>query len=431
MAANFQLTMWPDLINALNLALLWLLVLTATFLLLAQTRTTAFLDKIKCPLFFLIFVALIARLVPMLLLPVGAGYDIESFQLVGEAFLNGEEVYTSAARGRHPYLPLQMYLIGLTTYLARITPLPFIIWLKLPSILADVAITGILFQVFRRWGSAQGAAVSWALLYAVNPISVLVSAYHGQFDSMPTLLLLLAWFTWHFGQHVKRSAVFLGFAILNKTWPFIFFPVLFIRLPNNRRRLIYTLISLGIPIIFTLGYVIFYASDPLPMLRRALTHAGVPGFWGFSALLYIPVSLWFDPQPAIQVLLPVQRIVLVLVGLFALWWTRRQRALDALLTIILAIFTVTLGMGIQWLLWPLAFAIAAKENKWLKWYTMAGTLMMVVHLYGLHLYPWAYTIFDPQTAETIIRASSIPVWIIVLLWTIRRLKKAQSPIQQI
>lgn len=358
----------------------------------------------------------------MLLLPVGAGYDIESFQLVGEAFLNGEEIYTSAARGRHPYLPMQMVIIGLSTYLSHTTPLPFVIWHKLPAVLADVAITGIIYQVFRRWGSAKEMAIFWALLYAINPISVLVSAYHGQFDSIPSLLLLLSWLTWHFGRHIKRSAAFEGFAILNKTWPFIFFPVIFIRLPDNRRRLIYSLITLGIPIIFTTGYVLYHGSDPMPMLRRALTHSGVPGYWGFSALLAVPARLGFDPQPILQALLNVQRILLLLAGLFTLWWTRRQGALDALLTIMLAIFTVTQGMGIQWLVWPLAFAVVAQENRWLKWYTLAGTFMMLVHLYGLHLYPWANTLLDPQTADFLLRVSSIPVWIIVLLWTVKRLR---------
>ncbi len=418
--------MWSDVIPALNLALLWLLGVTALFILLDERLVSRAPSRLTYPLLALTLIALLVRLLPMLLLPVGAGYDIDSFQLVGDAFLNGEEVYTSAARGRHPYLPLQMYLIGATTFLSRVTPVPFVPWLKLPAVLADVLITVVIYKAFRRWGETENTAVFWALLYALNPISVLVSAYHGQFDAIPVLLLLLSWFTWQFGRHLKQSAAFLGFAVLDKTWPILFLPVIFIRLPDNRRRLTYSLISLGIPLLFTAAYVFFFSSDPVPMLRRALTHSGVPGYWGYSALLYVPGSLWIDPDTIIKAVAPYQRIALLLAGLFALWWTRKQSALDALLTVILSIFSVTLGMGIQWLLWPVAFAILAREKKWLKWYTTAGTLMLFTHLYGLHMYPWADALFQEETATALIRLSYLPSWIIVVLWTINRLRRAEQ-----
>jgi len=420
--------MWTDVIPALNFALMWLLGLTCAFVLLNQSRVSKTLGRLRYPLLFLLLAALLVRLIPVLLLPVGAGYDIDSFHLVGNAFLNGEEVYTSAARGRHPYLPLHMYLIGLLTYLSRITPLPFVSWIKLPAVIADLLITAVIYEVFRRWHETEEAAVYWALLYALNPISVLVTAYHGQFDSIPVLLLLLSWFVWHFGRHITRSAVLLGFSILYKTWPIIFLPVIFIRLPDNRRRLTYSLISIGIPVVFTAAYVLIMASNPLPMLRRALTHSGVPGYWGLSALIYVPGGIWFDSEAVVAAILPFQRVILILAGIFALWWTRHQNALDALLTVLLTIFSVTIGMGIQWLLWPVAFAVVARDQRWLKWYTLMGTLMMFVHLYGLHLYPWAGQLFEPRLADALIRISFLPVWIVVLFWTINRLQRANKPL---
>ena len=426
MAAYYRVAMWTDVIPALNLALIWLLGLTCAFIFLNQSRVSKTLARLKYPLLFLLLVALFIRLVPLLLLPVGAGYDIESFHLVGNAFLNGEEIYTSAARGRHPYLPLHLYLIGFLTHLSRITPLPFVVWIKLPAVIADLLITAVIYDVFRRWHETESAAAFWALLYALNPISVLVTSYHGQFDSLPVLLLLFSWFTWHFGRQITKSAVFSGFSILYKTWPIIFLPVIFIRLPDNRRRLTYILISIGIPVAFTAAYVLIMDSNPVPMLRRALTHSGVPGYWGLSALIYVPGGFWLDSEAVVAAILPYQRVILLLAGLFALWWTRRQSALDALLTILLTIFSVTFGMGIQWLLWPVAFAIVAREERWLKWYTIMGTLMMFIHLYGLHLYPWARQIFEPAVADALIRISFLPVWIVILLWTINRLRRANE-----
>ena len=201
--------MWSAIIPALVLSLAWLLGLSLAFLLTSEALVNRTLVRIRHPLLFLIALALFVRLIPMLLLPVGAGYDIESFKLVGNALLNSEEVYTSAAAGRHPYLPFQMYAIGAAAYLNLITQLPFIIWIKLPAVLADVIITGVIYTAFRRWGKSDTTAVFWALLYALNPITILVSAYHGQFDPISVLLLVIAWYAWHFGAHIKRSAVFL------------------------------------------------------------------------------------------------------------------------------------------------------------------------------------------------------------------------------
>ena len=418
--------MWSAIIPALVLSLAWLLGLSLAFLLTSEALVNRTLVRIRHPLLFLIALALFVRLIPMLLLPVGAGYDIESFKLVGNALLNSEEVYTSAAAGRHPYLPFQMYAIGAAAYLNLITQLPFIIWIKLPAVLADVIITGVIYTAFRRWGKSDTTAVFWALLYALNPITILVSAYHGQFDSISVLLLLMAWYAWYFGAQIKRSAAFLGFAILNKSWPIVFLPIAFIRLTNHRQRLIYTLCTLSIPVIFTAAYVFSFSSDPIPMLHRALTHSGVPGYWGASLIIYLLGSPLLDPERIWPTALAFQRVLILLVGLLVLWWTRRQSALDALLTIIITIFAVTLGIGIQWLLWPIAFAVLAREQRWLKWYTITGTLIIFVHLYGLHMYPAASELLGIKQANILLRISSFPVWIITISWAISRLRRVKN-----
>lgn len=426
MAGPAKLGMWSAVVPALVFSLVWLLGLTLVFTLISEGFIDRTLAKFRYPLLALLVIAFIVRLVPMILLPVGAGYDIESFQLVGKALVNGEEVYTSAARGRHPYLPLQVYVIGAATYLDLVTPIPFILWIKLPAVLADVLITGVIFTVIRRVQDLVTPAIFGALLYALNPISVMVSAYHGQFDAISVLLLLMAWSTWHFGAQIKKSASFLGFAILNKSWPIVFFPVAFIRLRSHRQRLIYTALAFGVPIVFTAAYVVSFGADPTPMLRRALTHSGVPGYWGASLIFYLIGKPFFNPEAYWPTALGIQRLLILLTGVCTLWWTRHQRALDATLTIILSIFAITLGIGIQWLLWPIAFAILALERRWLKWYTVAGAFMLFSHLYGLHLYPWGRELWGAEQANILLRLSSFPVWVITVAWAISRLRQVKN-----
>ncbi len=370
----------------------------------------------------LLFIAWIVRFVPALLLPVGAGYDIESFRLVTDALLDGREVYTSVF-GRHPYLPFQMYIMGVMAALAQAATLPYVVAIKLPALLADVALTGIIYRVIKRKANRE-QAIYLALLYALNPVSLLVTAYHGQFEAITLLLAVLAWWAWDEGRR-WRSTVALGFAILNKTWPVILLPLFLIRLRSWRARAVYVLISLGIPALFVAGYLLYFDADPLPMLRRALTHRGVAGYWGPGAVLSSLSQSLPELQIVVEVLFALRNGLLIAAVLLALWWTRRESVLEAIVTSLLAVFVVTVGFGIQWLLWLVPFALLAGEDLWLKRYSLAGALMLTVHLYGLHMVPWLNEWLSSAIADWVIRLSALPAWIIVVLWAVERLRKAR------
>jgi len=101
-----------------------------------------------------------------------------------------------------------------------------------------------------------------------------------------------------------------------------------------------------------------------------------------------------------------------------------QTALDALVTIILAEFVVMAGIGIQWLLWVVPFAIVARDTTWLRRYSLAALLLLIPHLYGLHLVPWAITWFGWDKAVFYLRLVNIPVWIVVIFWLLDRWRKA-------
>ncbi|MGB3716097.1 MAG: glycosyltransferase 87 family protein [Candidatus Promineifilaceae bacterium] len=421
--------MWSDETLSAIWALAWLLLTIVGFI-YARALADIWYTRARGrwlgkTLLVVLLIALVVRLVPSLLLPVGAGYDIESFRLTGEAFLAGEDVYTSAAMGRHPYLPMQVYLIGLASYGAELTSLPFVFLIKLPAVIADVIITAVIYSTGKRSGLSREVTLNWALLYALNPISIMVTAYHGQFDSVTVMLLLFAWFFWHFGQRLLVSATALGFAILNKTWPVVFLPIILLRITTYRKRIIYTTLSVLIPVTFTIGYIVIFDADSRTMLNRALTHTGVPGYWGLSAMLAVAGDTWDTLQDAYDGLTAIRRWLILAAGLYALWRTKKQSSLEALVTVILCVFAVTVGMGLQWLLWVVPFAILANDIRWLKRYCLVGTLFLVFQLFGYHMVPWASHLFSPVTVNTLLRLVSIPIWLVMAWWAIDRLKRAR------
>lgn len=417
----------------------WLLLVTAGFLLARRPNAANSARWAALSLPLILLLAALVRLLPALWLPVGAGYDIESYRMVTDALLGGQEVY-NAALGRHPYLPFQMYVMGAMAWLAGATGLPYVAAVKLPAVLADVALTGLIYKAVvggmttrdghespdhGRGGGKRAKAAYLAALYALNPISLLVTSYHGQFEAITLLLLALAWWFWRRGR-AGRSAGALGLAILNKTWPVVFLPVIFIRLRDWKARAHYVAVALGVPILFTLTYILLFSPDVGFMLGRALTHRGVAGYWGPGAILNPLAAIRPGLQPAVDALFALRNGLLAAAALFALWWTRRQSALDALLTLLLGLFVVTVGFGIQWLVWPVPFALLAGEDRWLKAYSLAGALMLAVHLFGLHMIPLLAEWLPAAAADWTLRLSGLPAWGVVVAWTIHRCRTAQS-----
>lgn len=417
--------MWADARQATAWGLVWIGLLTAAFLAVRlptdDTGRPTRLGTLGLPILLLIAAAV--RLLPALWLPVGAGYDIDSYRLVTDALLDGREIYTSVS-GRHPYLPFQMVVLGAMAVLSRGTGLPYVVAVKLPTVAADVALVAALWYGTQRLGRSREAAALVALLYALNPVSVLVTAFHGQFEAITLLLIVLAWLAWPAAGRRHASALGMGLAVANKTWPVILLPVIVMRLRGWRPRLVYTALALAVPVLFTAIYLIAFSADPAPMLRRALTHRGVPGYWGIGAPLW-PLGMRYGwAQAAYDWLVAIRTPLLLAAVLLALWWTRRQAAHQAILTVILSLLAATVGFGIQWLLWPVPFALLSGEWRWTRAYTLAAVVMLLVHLYGLHMVPWFGPWEPGNPVDLAMRFSALPAWLIVVAWTIDRLRRA-------
>jgi hypothetical protein len=129
-------------------------------------------------------------------------------------------------------------------------------------------------------------------------------------------------------------------------------------------------------------------------------------------------------QAAYDWLVAIRTPLLLAAVLLALWWTRRQAAHQAILTVILSLLAATVGFGIQWLLWPVPFALLSGEWRWTRAYTLAAVVMLLVHLNGLHMVPWFGPWEPGNPVDLAMRFSALPAWLIVVAWTIDRLRRA-------
>ncbi|HSH02159.1 MAG TPA: hypothetical protein VLL52_06520 [Anaerolineae bacterium] len=415
--------MWTAVVPATTIGLIWLFALIVW----EWRHHTTFENDLgeRAPtwqrgwraVFIVMGVATLARLVPTILLPVGAGYDIESFALVVDAWQNEAEIY-AAVHNRHPYLPFYLYILRGVGWFVNTTGLPLVIGLKLPAVIADILLAGALVGIMRWRERSWRVAYRAGWLYALNPIPILVSAYHGQFDAIPALFMVMAAALWSYKGRWLISSLVLGVAVWSKTWPIFLWPVIFLRLNRWRERIIFTLCVFAIPTLGTLLYIWWFNIPAYNILSRALYHAGVPGFWGYSAFLGLVGQTW--NSGFLGLLWPYRRYILILAAASALLWTHRQTTIDALLTLILTIFIVTPGMGIQWLLWVVPLAILVEDYRWLRLFSWAGLSFLLGQLYGIHMYNWAQIWFGNEWYIAMIRIYSIPAWLATFFWTADR-----------
>ncbi|MBI4353705.1 MAG: DUF2029 domain-containing protein, partial [Candidatus Omnitrophica bacterium] len=140
---------------------------------------------------------LVAMTVVKLILAACWGWtnDIPQTLAQAEAFLHSPSVL----RPEHPSIfPLGYYWLATAPLLASMwTGLSYAFWLKVPAILADLAIA-LTLRTMSRGGA-------WAaFLYIVNPVSFLLSVYHGQLHTPAAAGAVLA--LWYAERHRRMAS---------------------------------------------------------------------------------------------------------------------------------------------------------------------------------------------------------------------------------
>ncbi len=133
-------------------------------------------------------------------------------------------MYRNIDGWNHP--PLTGYLAAVLWHISQWLSLPFRFTFKLVPIAADAGSMFLLWKIWSRRFSPKAGSLA-VLLFASNLNAVLVSAYHGNNDSLVGALILLACYL---GQDVGTlfgSGLALAAAINVKLIPLILVPILF------------------------------------------------------------------------------------------------------------------------------------------------------------------------------------------------------------
>jgi len=377
--------------------------------------------------------AAIARVVPALVLDRGLPFDIEAHWWIGSLALAGRDVYIDPlAANRYPYPPiLHEYLSAALVWLSHGDRALFLVYDKLAPALCGVGIALAVRAIACRLGRTADESLRLGLLYAVNPLPVLVTAYHGQFEEIPVLGIALALLVLAPVPGKQRtsnasaramvlSALLLGLAISYKLWPALFLPPLLLLTPRGgagqararamlgwlRAWVVYGVLALAPLLVLMNVYEVSFEHSTLlaradhalttpgtlgqrlkddHMLYAMLDYKGSEGFcWGYVSVAH---SCWIHPASKrpnagiIKLNGNLLKVALLLAALALLW---RRRPLEGFVALPLVFYLFSPGWGPNYTVWVLPFAFLLSSKLALRYTVVVTPLVALIYLDSLY-----------------------------------------------
>ena len=345
------------------------------------------------------------RLVPILLADRMVA-DVQRYHRVASHVLDVSWNPYEAPR-LYPYPPVWVWVETGSEWVARHTGWSFPVLVKLPVLAADLALVALLAAAGARTG--RGLLPAW--LYALHPVSVLVGAFHGQFDAVALLFVLLAVFAFEAGRR-DASALALAAAIALKSFPVLLVPV-FLLMPaaTTRERIRFAALAV-LPVALLL---VPYALADFGALRRELfgyggiadlgwiglgrglrlLHTGVltrseAPFWGGAVV--VSKALTLGAEGALLAAIAARRVR----------WPLAEACLAALLA-----FLVFYGsVSAQYLLWVVPFGVWRPDR-----FAAVHGVVSTIALVGFYAF-LAPGVLSPASAALLARPQAGVLWVV-------------------
>lgn len=317
----------------------------------------------------LALILLIGSLFRLTLATLGHNFDLDSYWIVAQIMDRGGNVYAETYRYNYgpiwffiihwinqiPYFDTNLHEIFLTFRLRMAFFLTFV----------DIAIAIILFRRFSLLTSA---------FFFLNPISIFITGYHGQFDNLAILTGLIGVFLYETEEERPKqkivALIFFGLSLVIKHVLFIFPVWLALHERTARQRLLATLVPYGI----------FFASF-LPYWR--IGHEGI--------LKNVFLYRSFNNAPLWKTIVPdtlsqhIPYVALFILSLLFLGIFYRRKPLNQSFCIYLIATVVASSAIANQYLAICTVALAIYPNLFFANYSLIGVIFLAGHRDGLHI----------------------------------------------
>ena len=426
----------------------WIVVCAVVFFALLLSGRRLLLQR---PLAVVIVVAVVARLVPLLVFrePTGFwGVDIEHYRTVADLVLAHEDVYALAGRYIfiHPYLPFFMYMLAASEWVSRLPGISFFTVVRLPLVAADVGTAALVYLAAKELRNDVGRATSVGLAYALCPLPIIITVYHGQFDALPLFFAFLAWYLINFAKPglswAGSAGVALGLGILAKSWPVLLVPALLFRLMTGRggstlvhtvgtllmdslslrwgkRLLAFTGATIAVPAVAVMVYLLSFQASFGALRTKNLEHRS-PSHTGYADILdhlanVLPRATgWANWAVDHERLIMYPTLLVV-----ALVVIPKRGSLVAIVTLLGAALMTATGGGAHHFIWLVPFALIAGQRRFFVPFSAAlfFILLDVGFFRGGIYFGFQDVPFGARSLDHM-WIGSVVVWSILVLWVL-------------
>ncbi len=295
----------------------------------------------------------------------GHNYDIDSCQIVAGIVDHGGNVYAST--GRYNYGPIWFNILHFLDLLAWHNQTVFRYLISAFLSLVDV---GIFYVLWRKFGKLA------ATFFFLNPVSVIITGYHSQFDNLAILLGLMAALLLgdEFDKPISRRKFFglvvLGISISTKHILFAFPFWLAVKQRGTLPKLVVLLAPI---LIFAFGFVPYWPGSGHGIIQNVFLYRSLGNEYFYR--FFVPVS--------IQVMFNSQTIWFFLLVIFAFIF-RQKNTVESLFLYTCVLVGASPAIVNQYLAIPMPF-VATHLNPFTILYVAIATMHLLVDHNGLHL----------------------------------------------
>lgn len=299
---------------------------------------------------------------------------------------------------------------------------PFL--LRLPGILADFLVVLVLLQMSR----VDVRIPTWALaLFAVSPVSLMVSGFHGNTDSVMVLFLVCAAFMCLCDRPLL-CGIFFALGCQVKIVPLLLLPA-FILFWLSRRRARNFFIS------GALALSIFWAEPllkfPVLFLKNVLAYGGYCGSWGLTYCLrliglhdFARVS-FFNLEPAQNFTMIALKGIIIGAALLIAWRRRHVRGLAFISSLAytwIIFFVFAPGIGTQYLIWLAPFVLILSRKLYVALLISSSVFLFAFYNTTAGGLPWSVSLSLDEARQSWAPWSLFP-WIVLIVGAIALWRK--------
>jgi hypothetical protein len=317
--------------------------------------------KISLPIVTVILFGLGIR---FLVVSRGHNYDFDSFIIVAQYVDRGINVYASTTR--YNYGPIWFHILYIMFQIASKNVVIFRYILVAFLSLIDLSIFAILYRKLSR---------TVAILFFLNPISIIITGYQNQFDNLALLIGMLSVLI--IGDNyenpiTKRKILGLFILGLSITTKHLLFAFPF-WLAIKQKGIFQKILTILIPVlVFIISFVPYWHDGHAGIINNVLLYRNFN--YEYFYRFFIP--------PFIQMIFSSLMVWIILLVVFAIVF-RQRKGFESLLLYTCILVATSPLISNQYLAIVVPF-VSAYLNPFTLSYTLIGTLLLLFDPYGLH-----------------------------------------------